>query len=97
MVGKCGITPNDFGYLTPRETSIIFNAWFENQENKELEKWERVRWQTTCLINIQLKRGDRQQPTQMFPFPWDQKELQEEIKESTREDFEKLKKKWENV
>ncbi len=97
MVGKCGIAPKDFGYLTPRETSIIFNAWFENQENQELEKWERVRWQTTCLINIQLARKDRTQPHQMFPFPWDQKELQGEIKESTREDFEKLKKKWENV
>jgi hypothetical protein len=97
MVGKCGIAPNDFGFLTPRETSIIFNSWFEYKENKELEEWDRVRWQTTCLINIQLKIGDRQSPKKMFPFPWDKKDLQQEVKESTREDFEKLTKKWKNV
>lgn len=93
MVGKVGINPNEFGLLTPRETSLIHNAWIEHQTFSERQQWERVRWQTTYLLNIQLKEKDRQTPNKFFPFEWDN-ETTIEIKPSTRKRFEELAKKW---
>ncbi len=95
MVGGCGISINDFGYLTPRESSIIFNSNIDKQRLQERENWERIRWQTTWLINVGLKEIHRKTPEQTFPFSWDKKD--ESIRESTPEDFKRLAKKWENL
>lgn len=50
------------------------------------------------LINIQLKTKDQKPPHQMFPFPWDNTEQQEqESIEIKRARFEYLKEKWKDV
>jgi len=95
MVGKVGIRPNEFGYLTPYETSLIFNSWLDQQTTLQRNEWDRTRWQTTYLIHIHQKEIHRKDPQKMFPFPWDEKtKTGSNTIPSTRERFEELKKKW---
>ena len=40
----------------------------------ELEKWRRVRWQTSVLLNIQLEKKDRRTPEKLLHLPGDVEE-----------------------
>lgn len=56
------------------ELSTLFNViekYFEIQEKQQRGAWERTRWQTAALVNIQLKKSDRLKTTDLLPLPWD--------------------------
>lgn len=68
MSGQLGFTPQQTGQMTFRE---IFNA-IDGYNDKQKQEWERTRWQTWHLINIQLQRKDKIKLT-AIPLPWDDK------------------------
>ena len=55
---------------------------------------EQTRLQTTALINIQLKKGDRIQPRDLWPLPWDTDTEQPQLEPTdVKELYEKFKQK----
>ena len=97
MVGRVGIPASDFWNLTPHDTMIIFKSWAEQQNLNQQNEWERIRWQTGCLYNLQVKRSQQKTPAQWFKLPWDaeqKKHNKPESPPSTKERFDELKTKW---
>ena len=69
-----GIDPEAFRWMTLAELNEASRQWGESQYQQYKERWERERWSTANIINIQLDPKDRATPEKMFPFPWDKKE-----------------------
>ena len=49
------------------------DGFYELENLRQRQHWERVRWQTTYLINIQLEKGKKIKPTDLIKFDWDKK------------------------
>tara|TARA_R110000744_G_scaffold278092_2_gene390370 strand:- start:3781 stop:4059 length:279 start_codon:yes stop_codon:yes gene_type:complete len=41
------------------------------KENEDRKEWIRVRWQTCCLINIQMPKGKTITPEKLCKFEWE--------------------------
>lgn len=41
------------------------------QEASERQNWERTRWSTWVLLNVQLDKKNRIEQTKLLPFDWD--------------------------
>lgn len=57
------------------------NKQFELEQQVE---WERVRWQTTLLLNVHTAKGKNLKPKDLIVFPWET--AIKEIKELTETD-----------
>lgn len=77
-----------YDYL-PKHFWNKLDGFYEIENIKERANWERTRWQTTLLLNIQLAKGKKLKPTDLIEFEWDKK--QKEI------DYKKLKEKAEYI
>lgn len=73
-----------YDYL-PKHFWNKLDGFYEIENIKERANWERTRWQTTLLLNIQIAKGKKLKPTDLIEFEWDKK--QKEI------DYKKLKEK----
>ena len=51
------------------------DGFYELENLRQRQHWERVRWQTTYLINIQLEKGKKIKPTDLAEFEWDKKKI----------------------
>jgi len=49
----------------------------ERENRKEQSEWERIRWQTTILLNPHTKK--RIKAKDLIVFPWEQKEKKRQI------------------
>jgi hypothetical protein len=47
-------------------------GFYEVEEMRNREAWERCRWSTAVLLNIQLAKKDRIQAHKLLPLPWDE-------------------------
>ena len=65
------------------------DGFYELENLRERGKWERTRWQTTLLLNIQIAKGKKIKPTDLIEFEWDKKDI--------KVDYEKLKAKAEFI
>jgi len=45
----------------------FFNLYEVNQQ----QSWERERWSTTTLVNLQLPKNKKLKPTDLVRFPWE--------------------------
>ena len=77
-----------YDYL-PKHFWNKLDGFYELENIREISKWERTRWQTTLLLNIQIAKGKKLKPTDLIEFEWDKK--QKEI------DYKKLKEKAEFI
>lgn len=77
-----------YDYL-PKHFWNKLDGFYELENIRERGRWERTRWQTTLLLNIQIAKGKKLKPTDLIEFEWDKK--QKEI------DYKKLKKKAEYI
>lgn len=80
---------NEFYDYLPKHFWNKLDGFYELENIREKSKWERVRWQTTLLLNIQMAKGKKIKPTDLIEFEWDKKD--EKI------DYEKLKAKAEYI
>ena len=78
------MSPKDFYDMLPRYFWHKMDGFYELENNRQRQHWERSRWQTTLLLNIQLIKGKCIKPTDLIKFDWDDKE--KDVK-----DYEKLK------
>ena len=79
----------DFYNMLPRHFWNKLDGFYELENIREKGQWERTRWTTTLLLNIQLSKGKRLKPTDLIEFEWDKKEK--------KIDYEKLKAKAEYI
>ena len=80
---------NEFYDYLPKHFWNKMDGFYELENIREKSKWERVRWQTTLLLNIQMAKGKKIKPTDLIEFEWDKKDK--------KIDYKKLKAKAEYI
>ena len=68
--------------MLPIQFFRMVKGFFELERTREKAEWERCRWQTCLLLNIQLPKNKTLKPTDLFKFEGENKD---------KIDFEKLK------
>tara|TARA_R110002124_G_scaffold94447_1_gene238527 strand:- start:875 stop:1150 length:276 start_codon:yes stop_codon:yes gene_type:complete len=61
-----------YNYL-PKHFWNKLDGFYELENIRERSRWERTRWQTTLLLNIQIAKGKKIKPTDLIEFDWDVK------------------------
>ena len=80
---------NDFYDMLPREFWNKVDGFYELENMRQRSDWERTRWSTCLLLNIQLPKNKSIKPTDLIKFEWE--------KEALKIDFEELKMKAEYI
>ena len=80
---------NDFYDMLPREFWNKVDGFYELENMRQRSDWERTRWSTCLLLNIQLPKNKSIKPTDLIQFDWE--------KEALKVDFEELKMKAEYI
>ena len=83
-LGQMGMSPEEFDTITVAEFTSKQKGFFELEKQREKQHWYR----TVALLNIQLEKKDRINPDTLF------KEKKKPSKIHSREEFEKLTKRW---
>lgn len=65
--------PATFYEATPRELENALKGFFNLHEVREQQAWERERWSTLVLVNIQLPKNQKVKATDLVRFPWENK------------------------
>jgi hypothetical protein len=76
------VPENEFQFWTFRQFGNAVKAFYEMQEANERQNWERTRWSTSVLLNVQLDKKNRIKPTELLPLPWDS-ETEQAAKKAT--------------
>jgi len=82
-LGQMGMSPEEFDMITVAEFTSKQKGFFELEKQREEQHWYR----TVALLNIQLAKKDRINPKTLF-------QEKKKSKPMTREQFEKLNKRW---
>jgi hypothetical protein len=80
---------DDFYDMLPREFWNKVDGFYELENMRQRSDWERTRWSTCLLLNIQLPKNKNIKPTDLIKFEWE--------KEALNIDFEELKMKAEYI
>ena len=86
-----GYNYDEFLDLTPRSLSNGMEGFNEKQEAHQRDSWEVMRTQTTTMVNLQVDKGKRLKPKDLFTFPWDQKKV---VKKLSKEEAKAILNKW---
>ncbi len=84
-----GMSVEDFYDMIPKHFFNKMDGFFELEQLRDRSDWERTRWQTCYLLNIQLSRGKQLKLKDLIQFAWEKKD--------TKEDYNKLKNKAEYI
>jgi len=57
--------------MSLREVVIAMQGYNEHLEQQEQITWERIRWQTTLLLNVHTAKGKSLKPKDLIEFPWE--------------------------
>ena len=63
----------EFYDLTPRELQNAIKGHLDFEDSLQQGQWERTRWQTAVLVNIQMPKNKSISPQQLVEFPWEKK------------------------
>ena len=80
---------DDFYDMLPREFWNKVDGFYELENMRQRSDWERTRWSTCLLLNIQLPKNKSIKPTDLIKFEWE--------KEALKIDFKDLKMKAEYI
>jgi hypothetical protein len=82
-LGQLRLSPDDFWAMSPLEFLCTQKGFFDLEQQREKQHWYR----TIALLNIQLPRKDKINPDMLF-------QNKKRSRPMTREEFEKLEKRW---
>lgn len=68
-VGNIGLTLDDFCRLYLSELEAIIDAYNRRKESEYHDEWERMRLQSTILVQPHIKK--KMTPRALLPLPWD--------------------------
>ena len=80
---------DDFYDMLPREFWNKVDGFYKLENMRQRSDWERTRWSTCLLLNIQLPKNKSIKPTDLIRFEWE--------KEALKIDFKDLKNKAEYI
>tara|TARA_R100001530_G_scaffold123549_1_gene91502 strand:- start:277 stop:585 length:309 start_codon:yes stop_codon:yes gene_type:complete len=83
--GQLGMNVDDFYNMLPREFWNKVDGFYELENMRQRSDWERTRWSTCLLLNIQMAKGKSIKPTDLIVFEWEE--------DKKKIDFEDLKNK----
>jgi hypothetical protein len=84
-LGQMGMSPEEFDSITVAEFIAKQKGFFDLELRREKQHWYR----TVALLNIQLQKKDRINPERLF-----EEKKKKPKRVMTREEFEKLNKRW---
>ncbi len=64
---------DEFYDMLPREFWNKVDGFYELENLRQRNDWERTRWSTCLLLNIQLPKNKTIKPTELIEFEWDEK------------------------
>lgn len=67
---------NEFYEMTPRQFYNKTKGYTEQRNEDVQQAWEIMRFSTTALLNIHLKKTDKIDPQKLVKFPWDKQQKQ---------------------
>jgi hypothetical protein len=91
-MGECKVLPHLFWEMTMAELDFV---WYGYRHEEE-QKWIRVRWQTTMLINIQLPKGKKVTPKDLIELDCDNRNFVKP-RVMTEEELQAVLKKYGNI
>ena len=91
-MGECKVLPHLFWEMTMAELDFV---WYGYRHEEE-QKWIRIRWQTTLLINIQLPKGKKVTPKDLIELDCDNRNFVKP-RIMTKEELEAVLKKYGNI
>jgi len=68
---------DEFWDITPKVFQLKCDGFFEFVEEQQKQEWERMRFQTVCLINSQRKRSEQITLQKLIKFDWEKTETKE--------------------
>jgi hypothetical protein len=77
-----GMKVDDFYDMLPREFWNKVEGFHELENMRQRSDWERTRWSTCLLLNIQLPKNKSIKPKDLIKFEWEK---------DNKIDFEELK------
>ena len=84
-LGYLNMSPDEFWDFTPRLFQLKLKGKRESDFELQKSEWERMRYQTVCLINKDRKRSDQIKLTDLTKFDWEENES----KKQTLKDYKK--------
>ena len=66
------IPEDEYLDTTLRRLRYRIEGFFEIENRREKSEWERVRWQSTLILNMFAKKGQTIKPKQIAVFPWEE-------------------------
>ena len=57
------------------------DGFYELENMRQRSDWERTRWSTCLLLNIQLPKNKSIKPTDLIKFDWEQEALKIDFKD----------------
>lgn len=78
MYGRLGLTPRQFGSLTPREVTLML----EGKADEVDDDWWRTAWATAHLMTMWSKKGKRVTAAQLLRWRKRRKPVEEQTEEA---------------
>ena len=72
---------DDFYDMLPREFWNKVDGFYKLENMRQRSDWERTRWSTCLLLNIQLPKNKSIKPTDLIQFEWEKEALKIDFKD----------------
>lgn len=69
------MSETDFWACELREIFNRINGHSEAEQARQQALWERTRWQSTLLLSVHTKKGQRLKPKDLAVFPWEEEAI----------------------
>jgi hypothetical protein len=69
-----------------REVVMAMQGFNNHLQSQHEIQWERIRWQTTCLLNVYTEKGKSLKPTDLIQFAWENPTKKETKRSLTNND-----------
>ena len=79
--GQLGMNVDDFYDMLPREFWNKIDGFYKLENLRQRSDWERTRWSTCLLLNIQLPKNKSIKPTALIKFEWEEEALKIDFKD----------------
>jgi hypothetical protein len=73
LVGQCKINDDIFWNLTFRDATNIIDGFYELEQLRQQQEWERTRWLAAVMLSPHAKKGKTIKPTDLIKFDWEKK------------------------
>lgn len=70
-LGQMGYSPAVLFNMDYGTYLLAYRGYVEQEERRERQQWERIRWQTAALLSVHAKKGKQVRPMDLITFPWE--------------------------